>query len=145
MDGSIRTEDLVANNTFLNVDLSKDGKIDGYQFDLKLPFYTSQPIGAIKDLLITVDGKKVDPKKVTLIVRGQKIPLLFAPTIYEITWPVYSNISVLVEEAGGLKKGKHKLECTLHLTSTTTYGGEFRDSKGIPYREYLTKVTMTVT
>lgn len=145
MERSIQTEDLVANKTILNVDLNKDGKIDGYQFDLKLLFHTSQPIGAIKDLFITVDGKKINPKNVILIVRGQKIPLLYAPTINEIPWPLYSNISVFIEDAGGLKVGKHELECILHLTTTTTYGGEFWDAKGIPYREYLAKVMMTVT
>jgi len=113
--------------------------------DLLFPFYTAEPIGAIKELFITVDGKKVDPKKVTLTVRGQKIRLLNASTIYEVPWASYEVISVFIEQADGLKAGNHELECTLHLTSTTTYGGELKDTEGTPYREYFTKVTMILT
>ncbi len=142
----VEEPDLIPSKIIFNVDEDKDGKIDGFQFNFKPTlFYTAEPVGSIKDLIITIDGKKIDPKKVTLIVRGQRIGLTNAPTFHEIWMPIYEEISVFVDEPGGLEAGIHELECILHQTTTSVYGGDLKDAEGRPYKERYAKTIMTVT
>jgi hypothetical protein len=65
-----------------NVDMTGDGKFDGFQFDIVNPFYTAEPVSSVKDLLLKIDGEKVSSEKVGLIVRDQRIRIRDAPTIY---------------------------------------------------------------
>lgn len=105
-----------------NIDSNKDGKNDGFQFDMRNPFYTATPISCIKGLKLKVDGEEIASDKITLIIRGQEIPLNKAYTFHEIWWHIGETLSVLVEKPGGLKPGKHKLEGELILRTTVTYG-----------------------
>lgn len=105
-----------------NVDIDNDGKNEGFQFDLRNPFYTATPISCIKGLPLKIDGKEVDADKVFLIVRGQEIPLTKAYTFHEIWWTLGEVITVFVEKPGGLEPGKHRLEGELILRTTVPYG-----------------------
>ena len=115
---------MIPDKTIKNVDVNEDGKIDGYQFNFKNPFYTAEPISAIEDFLISIDGEKVDPKKVTLKVREQEILASQAKTVYEIWMALGEVIPVYVEKVGGLAKGEHDMELILHLRTTVPYGFE---------------------
>ncbi len=140
----VEEPDLIPRKIISNVDSNKDGKIDGFQFNFRPTlFYTAEPVGSIKDLVIKIDGKKIDPKKVTLIVREQRIALPNASTFHEIWMPIYGEISVFVEEPYGLKAGSHELECVLHQTTTSVYGGDLKDADGRPYKERYAKTIVT--
>ncbi len=51
---------MIPDKIIKNFDVNEDGKIDGYQFNFKNPFYTAEPISAIEDFLISIDGEKVE-------------------------------------------------------------------------------------
>jgi len=99
-----------------NVDVNGDGRIDGFQFGLGNPLNTAQPLSAIKGPTISVDGDKIDPEKVTLILRENRVGLKNASTVPELWWGYGELISVFVEKAGGLERGKHQLDCALCVT-----------------------------
>jgi len=107
---------MLPNKRIENVDVDGDGRIDGFQFDLGNPLNTAQPMSAIKDLSLRVDGEKIDPKKITLILRKNRVSLKNASTIPELWWGYGELISVLVEKADGLMRGKHQVECSLCIT-----------------------------
>ena len=113
---------LLPNNTIKNVDINQDGKIDGYQFDIANPFYTAESIASVNKVMVTVDGAKVDPEKVNLTVRGQRIRIKDASTMHEVWWGFGEVISVFIEKTGGLEKGNHELEATLLMRTTISYG-----------------------
>jgi len=107
---------MLPNKKIENVDVDGDGRIDGFQFDLGNPLNTAQPMSAIKDLSLSVDGKKIDPRKITLILRKNRVSLKNASAIPELWWGYGELISVFVEKPGGLARGKHQLDCSLIAT-----------------------------
>ena len=128
---------MLPNRNIKNVDLTGDGKIDGFQFDIVNPFYTAEPVSSVKDLLLRIDGEEVGSERIGLIVRDQRFRIRDIPTIYETWWGFGEAIQVFVEEPGGLGTGKHELGCTLRMrASAGNYG--FGDM------ELPTKVTMEV-
>ncbi len=99
-----------------NVDVDGDGNIDGYRFDLGNPLYTAQPMSAIKDLIIVVNGENVDSNKISFILRKNKISLKNVTTINELWWSYGGLITVFVEKTGGLPPRKLELQCSLIIT-----------------------------
>ena len=106
---------MLPNRKLKNVDVTGDGKPDGFQFDIVNPFYTAEPVSSVKDLLLKIDGEKVSSERIGLVVRDQRIRVRDAPTIYGIWWGFGEAIKVFVERPGGLGKGKHELDCTLRI------------------------------
>jgi len=97
----------------MNIDENGDGLIDGFQFQLRSPFYTANPMSSITIFELSIDGKKIDNEKIVFIIRGMKIPAKYAYTFHEISWAFYELINVFVEKPGGIEEGKHKLFCNI--------------------------------
>jgi hypothetical protein len=104
---------LLPNDEIKNVDVDNDGRNDGFQFDLGNPLYTAQPLSAIKDFSLKVDGKPIDAEKISFILRKNKISLKTVSTIPELWWGYGEVISVFIEKPGGLELGKHQIECSI--------------------------------
>ena len=113
---------LLPNNLIKNVDINKDGKIDGYQFDIANPFYTAESIASVNDVRVKLDQKDIPSEKIDLIVRGQRIKMKDAKTINEVWWGFGEVISVFIEKMNGIAKGKHELDVNLRMRTTITYG-----------------------
>lgn len=106
---------LLPSNIVRNVDLNGDGQYDGFQFDMGNPWHTAIPIDNIKNLSISVDGEKIDPEKVYLLIRSNRIKLTNVATIPEIYLGFGELFSVFVEKPGGLPFGNHEMEVSLTL------------------------------
>lgn len=114
---------MLPNREIRNVDVDGDNQPDGYQFDIVNPFYTAEPVSAIKDFTLKIDGKQVALEEISLIVREQRIKMETAPTIHEIWWRFGEVAQIFVKKPGGLKKGPHEVEITLKMrTSAGNYG-----------------------
>ncbi|MEM2643638.1 MAG: DUF6379 domain-containing protein [Candidatus Bathyarchaeia archaeon] len=99
-----------------NVDLNGDGQIDGFQFELGNPLYTAQPLSSIKGFSLIVNGERIDPEKITFILRRNRISLKNVSTIPELWWGYGEIIRVFIEKPGGLKSGEYQVECSLVMT-----------------------------
>lgn len=106
---------LLPNNIVKNIDLNGDGQYDGFQFDMGNPWHTAIPIDNIKGLSITIDSEKIDPEKVYLIIRNNRIKLTNVATIPEIYLGFGELFSVFVEKPGGLSFGNHEMEVSFTL------------------------------
>lgn len=106
---------LLPNDVIMNVDVNKDEKADGFQFDLVNPFNTALPLSHIKDMKVIIDGQEVSKEKTWLIIRENKIQLADLSTSFiNDVWLGYSEkFSVYVEKSMGLSSGKHILEVSL--------------------------------
>lgn len=107
---------LIASEEIKNVDIDNDGKIDGFQFDIGNPLYTAQPLSAIRDFSLVVDGEKINAEAISFILRKNKINLKTVSTIPELWWGYGETITVLVEKPGGLEPGRHQVECSITMT-----------------------------
>jgi len=113
---------LLPGDVIRSIDLDKNGKVDGFSFEMANPFYTAESIASVKTIHLKVDGDEVPPGRISLFVRDQRIRLEDAKSMHEIWWGFGEVISVFVEKPGGLTKGKHELECTLRMRTTIAYG-----------------------
>jgi len=128
---------MIPNKKIRNVDLDKDGKIDGFQFDIANPFYTAEPISSVRSLNVTIDGEKIDSDRMSFVLRDQKIGIKDMLTLYEVPWGFGEVSFVYIEKSGGLKKGSHQVECTLSLRPSA---GDY----GVGDMQYPTKTVMIV-
>lgn len=127
---------LLPEDIIKNVDINGDGKVDGFQFNLGGPYHTATPIDNIKDFSLTVDGERIDPEKISLIIRNNRIKLTNVPTISEIWWRLGEMISVYVEKVGGLQPGEHEIECSITMNPAFYLF--------MPLRKFTTKKRMIV-
>ena len=127
---------LLPNNTIQNVDLDRDGQLDGYSFNIANPFYTAESIASVRTIHLEVDGEEIDADRISLLVRDQRIRLKDAKTMHEVWWGFGEVISVFVEKPTGLNKGKHELDCTLRMRTTIAYG--FPEGLVFPSKKTMT-------
>lgn len=113
---------LLPNNTLRNIDLDRDGQVDGYSFDIANPFYTAESIASVKTIHLQVDGEEIGTDRIRLLVRDQQIRLEDAKTMHEVWWGFGEVISVFAAKPGGLSQGRHELDCTLRMRTTMAYG-----------------------
>lgn len=94
--------------------MNQDGKVDGFQFELKNPIYRSFPFSSLT-FDVTIDGRKVPLKDVSFFVRKQRVEALNATTISEIWWHFGQVMSVYVRKVGGLSAGEHEIGLELEI------------------------------
>jgi hypothetical protein len=99
--------------------------VAGYVFDFANPWYVAEPISTVQDIKLIVDGTMIGQEHLAIIIRGQKIPVKVAKTIYEIWWGVGEVLQILIEDQKFINQNKLKkvnLEIHLDLRTTMYYG-----------------------
>jgi hypothetical protein len=91
------------------------GKITGFQFGARLPYYRSLGLSMVEDIGVTIDGEKIARDKLRLTVNGKSYTMDELEREYEQCWQMGDVATVSVERAGGLKAGTHQLELTEQL------------------------------
>ena len=96
---------------FRNV--TEDGKVIGYSFEIKAQYYRGITLSIIRDLKVTVDGETADRENVRLTINGVMFTLEECRTVidsdYRWEFGDYATVTVLKE--GGLTDGPHHILC----------------------------------
>lgn len=102
---------------------SKDGSdIVGFQFVTYNPFYKSVPLCSVVGIEVALDGLNTSFEKISLNVRGQKIPLSVTTTIEDIWWHFSEGIIIEIEHTGGLEASQYQLELAILIKAHPAYG-----------------------
>ena len=90
----------------------REGKVIGFQFDMKIQYYRGITLSIIRNIEVTVDGVEYPREAVRFTVNGETFSLEEMRTVITNRWLFgqYATVTVLTE--GGLKKGKHHIKCT---------------------------------
>ena len=90
----------------------KEGKVTGFQFDMKIQYYRGITLSIIRNIEVTVDGVEYPREAVRFTVNGETFSLEEMRTVITNRWLFgqYATVTVLTE--GGLKKVKHHIKCT---------------------------------
>ena len=90
----------------------KEGKVIGFQFDMKIQYYRGITLSIIRNIEVTVDGVEYPREAVRFTVNGETFSLEEIRTVITNRWLFgqYATVTVLTE--GGLRKGKHHIKCT---------------------------------
>jgi hypothetical protein len=104
---------MICEGTVRNV--AKGGRVEGFEFGARLPYYRGLGLSMVEDVAVTVDGEKIPRDKVRLTVGPRTYTLDELETEYEAVWEMGDVAKVTVLKEGGLKAGEHKLELVEQL------------------------------
>ncbi len=104
---------MICEATVRNV--SNNGRVEGFEFGARLPYYRGLGLSMVEDVGVTVDGEKIPREKVRLSVAGRTYTLDELETEYQAVWEMGAVATVTVLKEGGLTAGEHSLELTEQL------------------------------
>ncbi len=99
---------MICEQDFRNV--VEDGRITGFQFQARLPYYRGLGVSMVEDLAVTVDGQRYPRQALQVLLHGNRYTLDEMEHEYEDRWEFGEPASILVQKPGGLSHGLHKIE-----------------------------------
>ena len=99
---------MICEDTARNV--TTDGRVSGFAFGARLPYYRGLGLSMVEDVAVTIDGEKAPRDRVRITVGGRTFTLDEMETEYEARWEFGDIVMVTVLKDGGLAAGEHKLE-----------------------------------
>ena len=86
----------------------------GYRIDVRLPWYRSLPVSTVEVGEVSIDGRVIDPSKVSFELEGRTSSLADMADQVDKVWFVLDSAYLIVEtEAHG--GGAHDVSVTLNL------------------------------
>lgn len=86
------------------------GRVAGFQFNARLPYYRGLGISMVEDLAVTVDGQRFPREAIRVTLHGNTYSLDEMEHEYEDRWEFGEEAVVSVQKPGGLVRGLHKIE-----------------------------------
>jgi hypothetical protein len=93
----------------------ENGKITGFQFGARLPYYRGLGLSMVEDIGVKIDGQTIDSERINLSVHGNTYSLQQMETEANDRWEMGEVGHISVREDGGLSKGEHQLNLMLNL------------------------------
>jgi hypothetical protein len=114
----------------------RDGKVAGFQFGARLPYYRGLGLSMVEDIAIAVDGQPVPREQVELQLQCGTYTLAEMETVYDSVWQMGEIAQVRITYPGGLSRGAHRLELTEQLrVSYMPFPVMGRDAKTLTLQE----------
>ncbi len=85
----------------------------GYRIDVRLPWYRSLPLSTVEVAEVCIDGRVIDPSRVTFELEGRTFPLADMAEQLDKVWFVLDSAYLNVEAAA--HGGEHDVSVTLNL------------------------------
>ena len=87
----------------------------GFQFKARLPYYRGLGISMVEDLGVKVNSQEIPRQAIRVTLHGNTYTLDEMETEYDDRWEFGEKGTVMVQKAGGLAPGAHKIEVTPRL------------------------------
>lgn len=120
-----------------NVRSLKNGEIEYMRFSIRCSFIHSvHPLGFIRALSVSLDGKQLDADDLYFVLRKNWIPVRCISTISDIWWNIGETAHIYIRKPGGAGVGRHDLSCT--MTISTLFDTRTVDHTGIGHTISMT-------
>ena len=86
-------------------------KVIGFQFDMKIQYYRGVTLSIIRNIEVTIDEEKIVREDIRFTVNGETFTLEEMRTVIDNRWLFGQYATVTVLKEGGLKTGKHHINC----------------------------------
>jgi hypothetical protein len=93
----------------------ENGKITGFQFGARLPYYRGLGLSMVEDIGVKIDGQAIDAEQINFSIRGNTYTLKQMETEANDRWEMGEVGHISVRKDGGLSKGEHQLNLMLNL------------------------------
>jgi len=99
---------MIVGEQFKNI--LKDGKVIGYQFGLRIPYFSSVVLSLISPMELKVDGEIIPEEQMTLTLDGKTYPKNQLRDDPITRWE-FGRIGIIsVLKPGGLTPGEHNID-----------------------------------
>lgn len=112
---------MIVPDVFKNI--QDGGKVIGYQFGLRLPYYRGVVLSLVGHTDVKVDGETVLPDKMTVTLHGKAFPMTSLEDEPVEKWEFGEVGIVTVAKPGGLPAGDHKIDLRQHMKISYVPGG----------------------
>lgn len=103
--------------------ITEDGKVTGFQFKVRLPYYRGVFLSQLRLGTLIVDGETIDKDAICWNINGEDYTAEQMRSDFQTHWGVTTPAVVKVKKEGGLAQGFHDL----------TYGFCFSSSYMPPF------------
>ena len=93
----------------------ENGKITGFKFGARLPYYRGIALSLVEDIVVKVDGEEVPKESIKFSAHGNTYILAQMETETEDRWNMGEVADIIVEKEDGLPAGEHKIFMLLNM------------------------------
>ncbi len=98
---------IICEDLFKNV--TENGKVIGFQFNTRLPYYRGRGISMVENLAVTVDSESFPRDAIQVTLHGNTYTLDQMEKEYDDRWEFGEKGTLTVLKPGGLSKGEHQV------------------------------------
>ncbi len=98
---------MICEDLFTNV--SEGGRVIGFQFNARLPYYRGLGISMVEDLAVTVDSESYPRAAIRVTLHGNTYTLGQMENEFDDRWEFGEEGTLTVLKPGGLAPGEHKV------------------------------------
>ena len=96
----------------------EDGKMTGFQFKIRLPYYRGVFLSQLMPGTLYVDGEKIEKDKITWVLNGEEYTNEEMAQDFRTHWNPTVPMTLKVKKDGGLSQGYHDLKYGFCFTSS---------------------------
>ena len=96
----------------------EDGKVTGFQFKIRLPYYRGVYLSQLRLGTLYIDGEKFDKKDIVWTIKGEDYTEENMKNDFKTHWDVTAPAVVKVKKDGGLAQGYHDIKYGFCFTSS---------------------------
>src|SRR5215471_18755025 len=104
---------MIVENDAANI--AENGKITGFKFGARLPYYRGIALSLVEDIVVKVDGEEVPKEAIKFNAHNNTYSPAQMETETEDRWNMGEVAHIIVEKEGGLPKGEHKIYLLLNM------------------------------
>lgn len=87
---------------------------DGFEIDIRVPWYRSLPVSSLRTVEITLDGERIDPAAISFHLYGERYSLQDLPWVFVTWWYILDPGTLHVRNDQPLSPGeRHTVELEL--------------------------------
>ena len=98
--------------------IKENGKITGFQFKVRLPYYRGIFLSQIRPGTLFVDGERFEKEDIIWNINGEDYTYEEMKTDFQTHWSVCTSATLKVKKEGGLAQGFHDLTYGFCYTSS---------------------------
>ena len=89
----------------------RDGKVAGFEFRLRIPYYQGAPFSQIEHLRAFIDGEEIPQEDLRICAEtGEEFKMSEIVSVNTYYWEYGAKLRVLAMKDGGLAPGQHRLD-----------------------------------
>src|SRR3954462_4071567 len=95
--------------------LLEDGRVTGFQFQLRNPNYRGVAASLLDGIDVVVDGERIPDHVPLWTLQGRTLTLEELRASTDVRWQLDEPATITVPKPGGLSVGAHRIEAPLYL------------------------------